>query len=710
MKKTILMAVTALTFTLPTPSASAASPASLAAPTGELPVGTTSLYLKDTSRPDPWVPAVPYRELMVSLFYPAASAHGPTKQFMTETEAQAVLDEAKIGTVPATALSTVKTDAVVDAQPAGRPHSLPLIVLSPGFKRPRAELTSLAEDLASHGNVVVVVDHTYENVATTFPDGRVTGCAACGNYDIPFWQKLQRGRATDVSFVLDSLTRSKWAWLIDSSKIGMAGHSVGGASTVNAMLTDPRIKAGMDIDGTTSDPLLAPGLDRPFLFLGRQNMYTPGTGNESRSWEDDWQQLKGWKRWLVVAGMAHPSFTDIGLVGEQIGLDFGATTPAARGQAITAAYVRAFFDQHLSGKPQPLLDQPSSRYPEVAFARTSTPYLPAPTGDRPVGSASVYLKDTSRPDPWVPEVPYRELMVSLFYPATSAKGTKTQYLTPAESAALLTGSGMDVPPDMLAMMVTNSVTGARPAGHDLPLVVLSPGYTKPRATLSALAEDLASHGYLVAIIGHTYENAGQSFPDGHFTGCASCELPQDKAFSQKLELGRAADVSFVLDSLTHSKWAALIDPDRIGMAGHSVGGASTLPTMVADSRIKAGMDIDGTTDVPLTAPGLSRPFMFVSSQLTPTTCAPGNESWERDWAQLTGWKRWAEVAGTRHASFTDVGLVTEELGADAGATTSAARTQAVTRTYVAAFFDQHLRGEPQPVLDRPGYPEVAFCR
>ena len=707
MKTTILMAVTALTFTLPAPSASASPALTLAVPTGSQPVGTTSLYLKDASRPDPWVPTVPYRELMVSLFYPTASPHGPAKQFMTEAEAKAVLDEAGVTGVPPSVLTTVHTDAVVDARPAGR--GLPLIVLSPGFKRPRAELTSLAEDLASHGNAVVVVDHTYENVATTFPDGRVTGCAACGNYDEAFWQKLQRGRAADVSFVLDSLTRSKWAALIDPARIGMAGHSVGGASTINAMVTDPRIKAGIDIDGTTNDPLLAPGLDRPFLFLGRQNMYTPGTGVESGSWQRDWNQLKGWKRWLVVAGMAHPSFTDIGLVGEQLGLDFGATTPAARGQAITAAYVRAFFDQHLRGQAQPLLAQPSSRYPEVGFARTSTPYLPAPTGDRPVGSTSVYLKDTSRPDPWVPTVPYRELMVSLFYPAASAKGPKTQYLTPAESSALLTGSGLDVPPDLLASMVTNSVADARPAGHNLPLVVLSPGYTKPRATLSALAEDLASHGYVVAVVGHTYENAGQSFPDGHFAGCASCEVPHDSAFWQKLELGRAADVSFVLDSLARSKWASLIDPARIGMAGHSIGGASTLPTMVADSRIKAGMDIDGTTEVPLTAPGLSRPFMFVSHQLEPTTCTPGNVPWERDWAQLTGWKRWAEVAGTQHASFTDVGLVAEEFGVDIGATTGATRAQAITRTYVEAFFDQHLRGEPRPVLDRPGYPEVAFC-
>ncbi|WP_103350788.1 esterase [Amycolatopsis sp. CA-128772] len=699
------MATTAVTLALTSPAASAEPALTLAKPTGDRPVGTTALHLEDTARADPWVPSVPYRELMVSLFYPAASATGPKKQFMSEAEAKAVFDEAGIEGIPPSVLTTVHTDAVVDARPAGR--GLPAVVLSPGFKRPRAELTSLSEDLASHGYLVVLVDHTYENVATTFPDGRVTGCAACGSYSTEFWQKLQRGRAKDVSFVLDSLTRSKWAPLLDASRIGMAGHSVGGTSTVNAMVTDARIKAGIDLDGTQSDPLLASGLDRPFLFFGRQSLYAPGTGVESKSWEDDWNQLKGWKRWLTAAGMVHPSFTDIGLVGEQLGIDFGATTPAVRGQAITAAYVRAFFDQHLRGRPQPLLDQPSARYPEVAVARTSTPYLPAPTGDRPVGSAAVYLKDTSRPDPWVPSVPYRELMVSLFYPAASAEGPKTPYLTPEESAALLRGSGLDVPPDTLAGTVTNSVDGARPAGRGLPLIVLSPGYTKPRATLSALAEDLASHGYAVALIGHTYENAGQSFPGGRFAGCASCELPHDEAFWQKLEQGRAVDVSFVLNSLTRSKWAPLIDRSRIGMAGHSIGGASTLPAMVADSRIKAGMNIDGTTHVPLT--GLSRPFMFLGHQLGETACVPGDPTWERDWAQLTGWRRWAGVRGAQHASFTDVGLFGDEFGVGYGAKTTALRTQEITRTYVTAFFDQHLRGEPRPVLDRPGYPKITFC-
>ena len=49
---------------------------SLPEPTGPCPVGTTSLCLKDVSRPDPWAAGVSARELMVSLWYPAMPAAG----------------------------------------------------------------------------------------------------------------------------------------------------------------------------------------------------------------------------------------------------------------------------------------------------------------------------------------------------------------------------------------------------------------------------------------------------------------------------------------------------------------------------------------------------------------------------------------------------------------------------------------------------------
>src|SRR5262245_55951870 len=76
--------------------------------------------------------------------------------------------------------------------------------------------------------------------------------------------------------------------------------------------------------------------------------------------------------------------------------------------------------------------------PSASAASADTvPYLPHPTGRQPVGVTTLYLKDTSRSDPWVPSVRYRELMVSLFYPATSATGAKKQYMTPLESQRYL---------------------------------------------------------------------------------------------------------------------------------------------------------------------------------------------------------------------------------------------------------------------------------
>jgi len=342
-------------------------------PTGERPVGTTSVHLTDTSRPDPWVPAVSARELMVSLWYPAMSSDGRRAQYMTPAESELQLTSRDITGVQPDTLSTVRTNAVVDATPAGRPHSVPLVVLSPGFTNSRSTLTGLAEDLASHGYVVAGIDHTYESFGTAFPDGRVTTCLAreARRPGSGFWEKIAAGRAADVSFVLGALTGAHPDWpgagLIDPSRMAMAGHSIGGASAIAAMLADSRIRAGIDMDGVTVAPIPGDGLSRPFLFLGKQSNYTPGAEGNAIAWERDWALMTGWKRWLVVAGAIHASFTDLALLADQVGIDVGAGLPGARSLDITRAYVRAFFDQQLRDRPQALLDQPSPRYPEVTF-------------------------------------------------------------------------------------------------------------------------------------------------------------------------------------------------------------------------------------------------------------------------------------------------------------------------------------------------------
>ena len=331
------------------------------------------MCLKDVSRPDPWAAGVNARELMVSLWYPAAPSDGPRAPYMTPAESRLQLTGRGITGVPPDALSTVRTNAVSDATPAGRQGSLPLVVLSPGFTNPRNTLTGLAEDLASHDYVVAGIDHTYESLATAFPDGRITTCLAreAPRRGQGFWEKVVTGRAADVSFMLGELTGAHPAWpgagLIDPSRIAMAGHSAGGAAAIAAMLADSRVRAGIDMDGATAARIPARGLSRPFLFLGKQSNYTPGGEGPVTTWERDWKLLTGWKRWLLVAGAMHASFTDLALLADQTGIDLGAGLPGARSLGITRAYVRAFFDQHLCGRPQTLLDQPSPRYPEVTF-------------------------------------------------------------------------------------------------------------------------------------------------------------------------------------------------------------------------------------------------------------------------------------------------------------------------------------------------------
>jgi dienelactone hydrolase len=353
-------------------------------PTGPYPAGTASMWLIDTSRPDPWVAGVNARELMVSLWYPATPSDGRRARYMTPAESELQLTSRGITGVPPDVLSTVRTNAVSDATPAGRQGALPLVVLSPGFTNSRSTLTALAEDLASHGYVVAGIDHTYESHATAFPDGRVTTCLAREAPRRDRKEEVAAGRAADVCFVLDELTGAHPAWpgagLIDPTRMAMAGHSAGGAAAIAAMLADSRIRAGIDMDGSTAAPIPDEGLARPFLFLGKQSNYTPGSGGAVTTqrdwkllrgavitWERDWELLTGWKRWLVVAGAVHASFTDLALLADQTGIDTGAGLSGARSLDITRAYVRAFFDQHLRGMPQALLDQPSPRYPEVTF-------------------------------------------------------------------------------------------------------------------------------------------------------------------------------------------------------------------------------------------------------------------------------------------------------------------------------------------------------
>jgi hypothetical protein len=130
--------------------------------------------------------------------------------------------------------------------------------------------------------------------------------------------------------------------------------------------------------------------------------------------------------------------------------------------------------------------------------------------------------------------------------------------------------------------------------------------------------------------------------------------------------------------------------------------------MGADPRIRAGINMDGTINTPIS--GLSRPFLLMGSAQTHVPDSTVDPSWKEEWPHLTGWKRWVTVAGTQHSSFTDLHAIADQLGLDLGTDISGARAVQITRAYVGAFFDLHLRHRSEPLLDGPSrdYPEVRF--
>ncbi|GAA1003960.1 esterase [Acrocarpospora pleiomorpha] len=359
----------------------------LPAPSGPHPIGTVWLHLVDRARIDPWQPSRPARELMVQLWYPARAAHGhPFAPWMSPA-AVPFFEQAQ-GIPPGTLLlptSHARVAAPVDRGRCGRP----VVVYSPGLRSDRSLGTLLVEELASHGYLVVAIDHTYDADQVEFPGGRVESFAITGDVDDALIGKALAVRTADTRFVLDQLTALNAGHNADVGRrrlpptltgafhlpcTGMLGHSLGGATAAAAMRADRRLQAGVNLDGSLLSPATA-GTDRPFLLFGSD----PGPGPEDPSWDQFWASQPGWKRELALTGSTHTSFTDLetllpqaapslGLTPSQVTQAIGTLAPY---RAIHAQrdYVRAFFDLHLRHHDNHLLQHPSPRYPQIRFIR-----------------------------------------------------------------------------------------------------------------------------------------------------------------------------------------------------------------------------------------------------------------------------------------------------------------------------------------------------
>ncbi|MFC7613570.1 hypothetical protein ACFQV2_08085 [Actinokineospora soli] len=180
-------------------------------PTGPHPVGVTELHLSDASRPDPWDSRRPARELMVSVFYPAAATDGfPLAPQMTPRAAAVFGGLDAVHTHPELPDTGVDWAATMTHSHVGapaQPRRRPVLLYSPGAGDPRTLGTGLAEDLASRGYVVVTIDHAGETTEVEFPSGevRITEMRSHPGFDPELFRKLLDIRLADVTFVLDRL-------------------------------------------------------------------------------------------------------------------------------------------------------------------------------------------------------------------------------------------------------------------------------------------------------------------------------------------------------------------------------------------------------------------------------------------------------------------------------------------------------------------------
>lgn len=391
--------------TLPASAVASSKPAEgetlkLPAPTGRYATGESTFRLVDNSRSDPWVPNQPYRELMISVFYPAVHTGGKpsTNQFPAAGSALigASLDSANNLPAGLVKWAATKTHSVQDAAMA--PGRFPVVLYSPGAGDPRDSNVTLAENLASQGYVVVTIDHTGEAPATEFPDGHVVGnapllaaFAQVGDDQAAatvLLTKVMDIRLADTQLVLNRLSSlpHRLTAGMNLNDIGMFGHSAGGFEAAETMYNDPRVKAGVNLDGTlefTENPdgthlsqVALHGLKQPLLLMGSTGRY-PSSIHVEPSWASFWQHQEGWKADVTLNDSQHQSFTDAepllaqlaGKVPDSTLTYDNGTVDARRAVAADRALVDSFFDRFLKGHDNHLLDgRGASQYP-ITFVK-----------------------------------------------------------------------------------------------------------------------------------------------------------------------------------------------------------------------------------------------------------------------------------------------------------------------------------------------------
>jgi len=358
--------------------------------------------------------------------------------------------------------------------------------------------------------------------------------------------------------------------------------------------------------------------------------------------------------------------------------------------------------------------------------------FPNPTGRYRVGTTSLRMVDESRTEPNSTNPrEHRELMVQIWYPA----GDPPPGLQPERYLANLDGPNArelirrEFGPlfGQLNRVRSHSYgnLSVSPNGGPFPIVIFSPSWGGSRNQDTALVEDLASHGFVVAGIDHTHGAGITVFPDGRvvfsnpdLTMDTSTAAGVQRFLRQTDEQGdiRARDASFVLDELGRMNaggWPGLLsghlDLARAGILGYSFGGVVALRACQRDPRFKAGINLDGLLYRESDRARLNQPFMIFNSDDSPPSAAEMARSpaqkmsgdgfrIQDDFLKLNGGYN-LTVQGANHPNFCDSPLFSPLRRLTGGGSINPRRCFRIVSEYTRAFFEKHLEGRPTPLLD-----------
>ncbi len=369
-------------------------------PTGPYAVGTTYLEFVDSSRTETLTDdPIDLREFSARVWYPAELDSGEDP--MPYIEYTAPVGSLEPG-APAIAFSHLKlsrSNSHLNARIAEGNTGYPILLVSVGFLAGYEDHQLAAEELASNGFVVLSFTNPYESASVVRPDGTVVPFSAehGENYEqhmnttMPLWAEfwgsddttvtyevarrilasenfmdnVLRIRVADLRYAIGELERmnvagsgSLFSAKLDLTRIGVFGHSMGGAVAGQLCLVDDRVKAGVNLDGFQFGDVVTDTIEQPFMtayseaFEGANDFILGNFGDMTYV--------------LTIAGSTHMNFSDWPVIlplTRRLGMA-GPIEPA-RAAEITNAYLLAFFDRHLRGVEPPLLERSASPYPEV---------------------------------------------------------------------------------------------------------------------------------------------------------------------------------------------------------------------------------------------------------------------------------------------------------------------------------------------------------